>query len=224
MRLKEYLINIILNYLIVITKRENEIMKLGKEETISGLTVKKYDVSELTNLNVIWRRNLFGSIKDVMINFNPNDGTILSSLFNNNNKHLSIHKLKKQPVPSFKSNVHDFTDITENTLRIDKNEKISIESTEFLYSIFNCSVSGDGKYVVILERLFITDKSNINKKHMRGIRVSCHHINGYIEIHFTSELMRGLDIAKWRMNNYERDNKRNTLFDRLMRKYFSFYK
>ena len=211
-------------YLTNIVKKDKTIMELGKVETISGLTVMKYDVSELTNLNVIWRRNLFGSIKDVVINFNPNDGSVLSSLFNNTNEHLSIHKLKKQPVPSFKSNVHDFPDITENTLRIDKNEKISIESTELLYSIFNCSVSGDGKYVVILERLFITDKSNINKKHMRGIRVSCHHINGYVEIYFTSELLRGLDIAKWRMNNYERDNKRNTLFDRFMKKFFSFYK
>ncbi len=211
-------------YLTNIVKKDKTIMELGKVETISGLTVRKYDVSELTNLNVIWRRNLFGSIKDVVINFNPNDGSVLSSLFNNTNEHLSIHKLKKQPVPSFKSNVHDFPDITENTLRIDKNEKISIESTELLYSIFNCSVSGDGKYVVILERLFITDKSNINKKHMRGIRVSCHHINGYVEIYFTSELLRGLDIAKWRMNNYERDNKRNTLFDRFMKKFFSFYK
>lgn len=162
------------------------------------LSLKTHTPSELMGMKVIWKRNLLGVIKGVEIEFNEDHAAAINGV---------------------------------KTLFLSKGENIDLRknvSGVGPIPYFTCSLLSTGRMFISTETICYENNSNEFLKKFGGVDFA------YKTIYFTEYGVLGSIITHTFVDSIKLINRKaekhikywneNTLFDRIMKKYFSFYK
>lgn len=162
----------------------------------NDVSIKLHEPSELTGMSVIWKRNFLGVMKGVEINFNED-------------------------------HVSNFND--HKTLFIPKGEKVGIYkgvAGERVTPYFVCKLTNNGKLFLSIERIHYKKNNIVSglKSADFAFKVVYFSYTGYLETHICDTWKEATGLVKMKLKEHVKYWNENTLFDRLMKKYFSFYK
>ena len=162
----------------------------------SNIETKIHQPSELIGMDVIWKKNFLGMVKGVEINFNVDH-------VSNVNGHKTLFISKGEKVGLFKGN---------------EGGRVT--------PYFVCKLTNNGKLFVSIERIHYK-KNNI----ISGIeswdfafKVVYFNISGHLETQIRHTWKEAASLIKMKLKEHTKYWNENTLFDRIMKKYFSFYK
>lgn len=161
-------------------------------------SLKIYTQSELTGMSFKWKRNFLGMVKGVDITFNEDHAA-----FKLGNKTLSLNKGEVKEI---------------------------YQKSKDIYSVpyFKYRLLDTGRLFISLEIINYESKNATSTRGKNGVD------HGY-KIVYASSLgslqtivchthSEAFSIIKRKIRKHEEYWKENTLFDRIMKKYFSFYK
>ncbi len=164
----------------------------------NAFSLKTYAPSELMGMNVIWKRNFLGMVKGVIIEFNEIHAAAV-------NGHKTLF-LKKDEIISLRETLSD-------------NDKITY---------FVCKLVDTGKLFYSIENVRYENKISKYCLKRGGVDLSYKLVifneNGYLETFICRSIVDVVKRLKLRIKEHNKYWDENTLFDRVMKKYFSFYK
>jgi len=166
------------------------------------LSLVTHDALSLLGIDVKWNTGLFRSTKGVELTFSPDHAFTLNNYFNSNSIFLDLQNKHGYGLKKF------------------------FRGTNEKDTYFQCRVTNDGKTLVTLERILI--KSSFLRKSTTGYRLGRVDMNGYVHYQIvlsapSAEKMFNnvVKVHNYAMKEY---NSVSRIFDRFMRRYFSFYK
>lgn len=162
----------------------------------SIVEAKLHKPSELIGMEVIWKKDFLGIVKGVEINFNE--------------EHVS--------------NING-----HKTLFISKGEKVGLfkgVAGSRVTPYFICKLTNNGKSFVSIERIHYERKNIFNgiKNWDFSFKVVYLNTSGHLEIKIYHTWKEATSLVKMKLKEHTKYWNENTLFDRIMKKYFSFYK
>lgn len=179
-----------------------------------GLTKIVYGDEKFVDVKFSFKRNLLGIVKGVNIEF-IHDHIFL----------LNIEEDKKTFIIRNGRYFGSFNDIphTDRSIFINKAEMYQFakrgECSRFCF--YTCAVSADGQAIVTIEPMAI--KNEILGKNDNRRRVVSQNILGQCEVIICDE-RKAKKIFDSKLAEFNEIAKEQTIFDRFMKKYFSFYK
>ncbi len=169
---------------------------------MNELSLVTHDTMSLLGIDVKWNTSLFRSTKSIELTFSPDHAFTLNNYFNKNSIILDLQNQHGYGLKKF------------------------FRGTEEKDAYFQCRVTNDGKTLVTLERILI--KSSFLRKSTTGYRLGRVDMNGYVhyQIVLSASSAERLFDSVVKVHNYamKEYNLISRIFDRFMRKYFSFYK